>query len=1215
MSNFNSINNGGVPYYFPADIAKEGQQYARFSNWLKTRVNDNGKKVPVKWYDQGRVMNVNGLTPFIQGMVGHFTTDENDELIPSSDVVSRDWQGSPADVTDGGLAFYTLEDQFFCQEGQFKGVFGLRDSNGNVYTSVNIVFEILGNDLRMGETTKYYSSKLDKMIKEFNARTDQAVKDFNAEIKTGTANDQAALDALRASIQANRDGQASIAEQQAAITRQIKDQDIVTKTDYDNNIKTINESINARLSQMKTAPVGVADAQTLRNTYPNGADGIFLALDSKHIWMWLDGQWTDGGVYQSAGLDKAVQQSIGDTKSVLLKEKLIQNGSFADGNTEPAWGNSGNETLSLFDFLNRTWLNVSSASPIPYQGVAWTFKNPVLTSGVMYPLHVEFDLITQDAMNLSLAVIGIDANGNRIGGNAGGVVVDTISTNAWQMKHESIDFEFPLSLVSASSITIQLFQSDSKVISTLRITGLSAHFVLPENNRELTGNLIDNNLLEKGTNNNASVNVSGDISIYKNLAGQNWVQLSNTNTDAYNGLKWTIDNPLKVLAQNVPLEVSFDLMSAENTNLNINIIPNTADEKVMGSPNAGVIVDSFITQTWRAYHEQSIALLPDDYINADKLVFQIVQPDAKAIQMLRVTNICLKPVYKKETNDKNSLFKPDLRFGALNMWGNAWANLSFYNYMGRNWVSAKTTTPNEYSGISFKVKNYSDFYDAKLKIDFDILSEEDTILQVDALFNDSNNQQTGVQAFTQNLEVQASRKMHYTTTVTLDPSNKNADYFVFQIVQPENKVLKGLNIADVEIKPYFDLVEENSQETEKHILPVVSISGDMSGMTHENAKNVTYEIKKGDTYISGFATLKWQGSSSTTLPKKAYRLKTTKSDFQKKNKIKVIPSWDYHHKFNIKAYYNDGLLSRDPVAAQVGGAIWAQRNDLPKDLVKEDNFGFIDGFPILLYINNQFQGVYSFNLPRSEFDYTKWAIMGAEYNDITEFKKVGTEGVKLDGSDFESLNPEDKPTEAEKAAVTELIRWVINSSDEEFKNNLDKHFNINSLIDYVVFTNIVGARDAYGKNQILMTWDGKIWYYQPYDLDCIYNANWMGGKTFENPKVGDELSFGSNNNLFVRFSRLFKDKIAQRYQEVRQWCTPDYILRLFKARVDQIGQDNFQREWSMWNDPSKDTEDFKQLRVDLYEHFKVADHVWLNHIATQSQIEQLKAQIETLKKG
>ena len=232
MSNFNSINNGGVPYYFPADIAKEGQQYARFSNWLKTRVNDNGKKVPVKWYDQGRVMNVNGLIPFIQGMVGHFTTNENDELMPSSDVVSRDWQGSPADVTDGGIAFYTLEDQFFCQEGQFKGVFGLRDNNGNVYTSVNIVFEILGNDLRMGETTKYYSSKLDKMIQEFNMRTDQAVKDFNAKIEAGTENNRAALNALSASIQANRDEQANLSQRIAGTEQQIERNDLIRISDF-----------------------------------------------------------------------------------------------------------------------------------------------------------------------------------------------------------------------------------------------------------------------------------------------------------------------------------------------------------------------------------------------------------------------------------------------------------------------------------------------------------------------------------------------------------------------------------------------------------------------------------------------------------------------------------------------------------------------------------------------------------------------------------------------------------------------------------------------------------------------------------------------------------------------------------------------------------------------------------------------------------------------
>ena len=305
MNNLNSINNNGVPYYFPADIAKEGDQYVRISNFFKTRVGDNGKVLPFKWYDQGRIMNVHGFIPFIKGSIGKFSTDDNDEVIMAPDASYREWQGSTANAHDGGFMDYILEDQMFPQEGIFKGHFGLKDGNGNVLTSVNIIFEVLGNDLRVGETVKYYVAELENLKNQYKIQGEQAVKDFNAKIEAETENNRTALNALSASIQANRDGQASIAEQQAAITRQIKDQDIVTKTDYDNNIKTINESINARLSQMKTAPVGVADAQTLRNTYPNGADGIFLTLDTKHIWIWLNGQWTDGGVYQAQGLSQS----------------------------------------------------------------------------------------------------------------------------------------------------------------------------------------------------------------------------------------------------------------------------------------------------------------------------------------------------------------------------------------------------------------------------------------------------------------------------------------------------------------------------------------------------------------------------------------------------------------------------------------------------------------------------------------------------------------------------------------------------------------------------------------------------------------------------------------------------------------------------------------------------------------------------------------------
>ena len=133
MDSLNLVNSG-KPYFIRLDIAKESGKLARFSDWLKTRVNDNGKKVPIKWYDQGQEMNVHGFYPYMQGGVGHFTTDENNNPVPSSDVVYREWQGTPDDVTDSGIVYYTLEDQFFSSQGEFVGTFGLRDTAGNNYT-------------------------------------------------------------------------------------------------------------------------------------------------------------------------------------------------------------------------------------------------------------------------------------------------------------------------------------------------------------------------------------------------------------------------------------------------------------------------------------------------------------------------------------------------------------------------------------------------------------------------------------------------------------------------------------------------------------------------------------------------------------------------------------------------------------------------------------------------------------------------------------------------------------------------------------------------------------------------------------------------------------------------------------------------------------------------------------------------------------------------
>ena len=330
MDSLNLVNSG-KPYFIRLDIAKESGKLARFSDWLKTRVNDNGKKVPIKWYDQGQEMNVHGFYPYMQGGVGHFTTDENNNPVPSSDVVYREWQGTPDDVTDSGIVYYTLEDQFFSSQGEFVGTFGLRDTAGNNYTGVNVIFEVLGNDFRIAQTKKYYITELDNLkiqyedaTKQFmndaKAQADQALAQTRADVENGVQPIRDSLNLLDGEIKLNRANEKNLEQQLNYNQQLINNQNIVTRPEHQQDIDNLSSAINQRLSQMKTNPIAVANAGALTTKYPNGADGIFITADTGHKWIYLYGAWKDCGVYQAIGIENEITDSIKDQ----LAEQQIQ---------------------------------------------------------------------------------------------------------------------------------------------------------------------------------------------------------------------------------------------------------------------------------------------------------------------------------------------------------------------------------------------------------------------------------------------------------------------------------------------------------------------------------------------------------------------------------------------------------------------------------------------------------------------------------------------------------------------------------------------------------------------------------------------------------------------------------------------------------------------------------------------------------------------------
>lgn len=282
-----SINNG-EPYYLKADISKAGESNVSINNYIKMRVFDNGKVLPVKWFDQNVVMNVNGMIPFIEGSVGQFHTDENDNIVMAPDAVHRDWQGTAANTRDGGWADYILTDQMFTEEGAFFGFIGLMDGNGRRLTSINIWFRVLGDNLVFGLTQKYYSDKIEKFIKQMQAKGDKAIDDLYQKYNTEVRLHEGALQESTQSLQL-------LSTQAASILSKLETNDVITISKYNQDKQTDRNMIQTTLSKINTAIEGFPTAEDLKKAYPNGKDGIFIAMDSGHGYIYWNGSWTDCG--------------------------------------------------------------------------------------------------------------------------------------------------------------------------------------------------------------------------------------------------------------------------------------------------------------------------------------------------------------------------------------------------------------------------------------------------------------------------------------------------------------------------------------------------------------------------------------------------------------------------------------------------------------------------------------------------------------------------------------------------------------------------------------------------------------------------------------------------------------------------------------------------------------------------------------------------------
>lgn len=358
-------------------------------------------------------------------------------------------------------------------------------------------------------------------------------------------------------------------------------------------------------------------------------------------------------------------------------------------------------------------------------------------------------------------------------------------------------------------------------------------------------------------------------------------------------------------------------------------------------------------------------------------------------------------------------------------------------------------------------------------------------------------------------------------------------------------------------------------------LPVVRMYGDTSKMTLETPvpMRIKYtspnEDKYGQSFDLPYCQVNWQGTSSLQ-----YVLKNFTARLKDENmavfEYTPYPNGVLEDTYCFKADYMESTHSRNVgIAKFVNDCLYDAKN--PAQLQNKDIRNSVNGFPCLMYINDELQGVYNFNLDRystKSFGYTdpdKVLVYEISANSDTTAgafyswtEASGKDEAAYYQSDFECLYP---PTRAagndSLAELKRLIEWVDKSSDEDFKDNIGRYFNLEYLLRYYLFVLVFGAVDSLGKNAKIASFDGGLtWHFQVYDADTTCGLNNSGFLLFGTDiEMGDQNVFNTTGSrLWQRVVLLFQNELKEQYSLMRQGrFTVDNIMKyLYGEQISQI---------------------------------------------------------------
>ena len=359
------------------------------------------------------------------------------------------------------------------------------------------------------------------------------------------------------------------------------------------------------------------------------------------------------------------------------------------------------------------------------------------------------------------------------------------------------------------------------------------------------------------------------------------------------------------------------------------------------------------------------------------------------------------------------------------------------------------------------------------------------------------------------------------------------------VEEPANAVDCGWSTRSCRVCPYTETTP---------IYPDSSIArlcmyGDLTGIGKKAEVPITVSFEGEGKDFDCYALLKYQGHTSLIYDKKNYTLKMfTNEERTKKNKM-TFYDWNKEHKYILKANYIDPSVSRNLVCADIWSEMAACREDHHPRLEDCSNYGATAGFPIALYLNDEFQGLYTFTLHRDDdlFDMEDdqkdgILVTNTAQTDAAYFKAPATFDSNSDW-EVEFSGMEDTSWVEDK--LNALIGFVMTASDEEFRTELGRYLDVNSALDYLLAIYSLGLTNSGAKNITMATYEDRLLFFSLCDMENAFGLSATGNEAYSPDQYLPVCTNGvwdstTQSLLWDRILNLYYPELCARYAQLRR---------------------------------------------------------------------------------